>query len=75
MATAGGTSQLARGVPPLPRLRQEFEIRSLLPQLPCESYFQGYTFFLHHSGCVRCQQMYGPDAVAYFDLATDVFSE
>jgi len=33
MATAGGTAQLARGVPPLPRLRQEFKIRSILPQL------------------------------------------
>ena len=34
MATAGGTSQLARGVPPLPLLRQEYPLRSIVPQPP-----------------------------------------
>jgi len=34
MARPGGTSQLARGLPPVPRLRPEYQIRSILPQQP-----------------------------------------
>jgi hypothetical protein len=36
---------------------------------------EGYTFYLPHSGWVRCQERYGQDALAYFNLATDIFTK